>query len=164
MNGISDDLWSVIPALLITVGLIGIVVPLLPGMLLILAGVLVFAVAESSTTGWVVFGISVVIAGAGWVLQYLIPGRRMRERGISTGTLLLAVALAVVGFFVIPVIGALVGFVAGIYVIELSRGRDTRHAWERTRHAAVAVGQSIGIELVAGFIIVGLYVAGVIIS
>ncbi|MGL4175709.1 MAG: DUF456 domain-containing protein [Dermatophilaceae bacterium] len=164
MNGISDELWSVLPALLIVVGLVGIVVPLLPGMLVILAGVLVFAAVEGTTTGWLVFGASVVVAGAGWVLQYLVPGRRMRERGVSTPTLLLAVLLGVVGFFVIPVVGAIVGFVAGIYAVELVRGGDTGQAWTRTKHAAVAVAQSMGIELAAGFVIAGLYVTGVILT
>ncbi|MGL5818423.1 MAG: DUF456 domain-containing protein [Phycicoccus sp.] len=164
MSGIADELWSVLPALLVVAGLVGIVVPVLPGMLVILAGVLVFALVEGSTTGWVVFGASALVAAAGWVFQYLVPGRRMRERGVSTPTLLLAVVVGVVGFFVIPVVGAVVGFIAGIYAVELVRGRDTGQAWTRTKHAAVAVAQSIGIELAAGFVIAGLYVVGVILS
>lgn len=164
MSTVADELWTVLPPLLILVGLVGIVVPVLPGMLLVLAGVLVFALHEGSTTGWVVFALSVVVAAAGWVLQYLVPGRRMRQRGVSTPTLLLALVLGVVGFFVIPVIGLVLGFVLGIWLVETARTRDRAQAWSRTRHAAVAVAQSIGIELAAGVVVAGLYVAGVVLT
>ncbi|MGL4744204.1 MAG: DUF456 domain-containing protein [Dermatophilaceae bacterium] len=164
MGGVADELWSALSALLVVVGFVGIVVPVLPGMLVILAGVLIFAMVDNSTLGWVVFGASVVVAAAGWVLQYLVPGRRLRERGVSTSTLLLAVVLGVVGFFVVPVIGALVGFVAGIYTVEWWRRRDPAAAWVQTKHAAVAVAQSIGIELAAGLVIGGLYVTGVVLG
>ena len=39
MDALADDLGGIVPALLILVGLVGIVVPILPGLLLILAGV-----------------------------------------------------------------------------------------------------------------------------
>ena len=70
----------------------------------------------------------------------------------------------IVGFFVIPVVGAVVGFVLGIFVVELGRSRDRPQAWARTKHALVAVLHSIGIELAAGLLIAALYVAGVVAS
>ena len=68
--------------------------------------------------------------------------------------------LAVVGFFVVPVVGALLGFVLGIYLVELTRHRDSRTAWASTRLALRAVALSIGIELGAGFAIVLVWVVG----
>ena len=105
-----------------------------------------------------------MITVAGYVLQYTLPGRRMRERGVSSSTLLLAMAFGVVGFFVVPVVGAILGFVLGIYVVELSRSRDRSQAWTRTKHALVAVLHSMGIELAAALAITALYVAGAVAS
>lgn len=164
MDAFSEDVWVLLPPLLILVGLFGIVLPVLPGMLLIVLGMLVRALAEQSVAGWVLFGLTVLVAGTGQVLQYLLPGRRMRERGVRTSTLVLAVALAVVGLFVIPVVGALVGFVGGIWLVETGRGAGRAEAWQRTRHAVVAVAQGIGIELVAGLTILGLYVIGLLLG
>lgn len=164
MEGIADDLWVVLPPLLILVGLVGIVVPVLPGMLLVLAGMLVFALGTGTTTGWVLFGLAVVVAAAGAALQYAVPGRRMKRQGVRTSTLLLALALAVVGFFVVPVIGAPLGFLLGIYLVELGRGRDHSAAWTRTRHAVVAVLQGVGIELAAAFVVAVLYVVGLLVT
>ena len=54
-------------------------------------------------------------------MKYAVPGRRLKEVGIPTSTLLLGAVLGVVGFFVIPVVGLPIGFVLGIYLAELSR-------------------------------------------
>jgi len=75
--------------------------------------------------------------------------------------LFLAVVLAAVGFFVIPVVGALVGFVLGVFLVELGRRRERHAAWRSTVHALKAVAMSIGIELVAGFLIVLIWLLGV---
>ena len=162
MESLAGDAGRIVPSLLVVVGLVGIVVPVLPGLLLVLAGVLLWALVEGGTTAWVVFGLSVLVAAAGYVLQYTLPGRRMRERGVSGSTMALAVVFGIVGFFVIPVVGAVLGFVLGIFVVETTRTRDRREAWTRTRHALVAVLHSIGIELVAGLVVAGLYVGGLI--
>jgi uncharacterized protein len=78
--------------------------------------------------------------------------------------MVLAMALGIVGFFVIPVVGAVVGFVLGIFVVELGRSRDGSQAWTRTKHALVGVLHSMGIELAAGLAVTVLYVAGVVAS
>ena len=164
MDLASSGLANVVPPLLILIGLAGIVVPVLPGLGLILGGVLVWALVEGSSLAWGIFALSVVVTVAGYVLQYTLPGRRMRERGVSSSTLLLAVAFGVVGFFVVPVVGAILGFVLGIFVVELGRSRNGSQAWIRTKHALVAVLHSMGIELAAGLVVTALYVAGVLVS
>lgn len=162
MSGLTDEVALVIPPLLVIVGLFGIVVPVLPGLLLVLGGVLLWAVLEGGTVAWSIFGISLLVAAIGWVLQYTLPGKRMRERGVSSSTLVVAVLAGIVGFFVVPVVGAIVGFVLAIFVVELARSQDRALAWERTRHALVAVLHSMGIELAAGLVIAALFVGGLV--
>ena len=164
MDPAAAALGTAVAALLVVVGLIGIVVPVLPGLVLVLAGVLVWALVEGSALGWGIFAASLVVTVVGYVLQYTLPGRRMRERGVSSSTLLLAVVFGIVGFFVIPVVGAVVGFVLGIFVVEMGRSRDSAQAWARTKHALVAVLHSMGIELAAGLAVTALFVAGVVAS
>ena len=59
----------------------------------------------------------------------------------------------VIGFFVIPVIGMLVGFVLGVFVAEMARQRRTDEAWRSTKVAVKAALMSVGIELLAALII-----------
>jgi len=159
---VETTLW--VPALLIVIGLVGIVVPVLPGLLLVLAAVLIWAFDTGTAAGWTVFGLSAVLYVAGMALQYAVPGRRLREAGVRRSTLFLAVLLAIVGFFVIPVIGAVAGFVGGIYLVELGHSRDRALAWASTRAALKAVFLSIGIELLAGLAIATTWVLGVLVT
>ena len=137
-------------ALAIAVGLAGIVVPLLPGLLLVYAAILVWAVVEHTVASWVTLGIVTVVVGATTAVKYLWPARRMRAAEVPTSTLLVGAVLGIVGFFVIPVLGLAVGFVGGVYLAELSRRRDQRRAWASTVHAVKGVALSVGVELAGG--------------
>ena len=158
------DATIVVPTLLILIGMVGIVIPVLPGLILVLAGVFVWALETRTALGWWIFALSAVLYVAGLALQYAVPGRHMRAAGVRSSTLVLAVLLGVVGFFVIPVVGGAVGFVLGIYLVELGHSRDSRTAWRSTRAALKAVFLSIGIELLAGLAITTTWVAGVVAS
>lgn len=144
-------LTDVLVGAAVLVGLVGIVVPVLPGSVLILAAVLVWALEAATTTGWLVFTVVTVVLVVGAVVKYAVPGRRLKADGVPHRTLLVGALLGVVGFFVIPVVGLLVGFVLGIYLSETRRvGRDL--AWPSTRSALRAVGLSLLIELAAGLL------------
>jgi uncharacterized protein YqgC (DUF456 family) len=159
---VEASLW--VPALLIIVGMVGIVVPVLPGLLLVLVAVLLWALDTGTTIGWWVFGLSAVLFAVGMALQYAVPGRRMRAAGVRRSTLVLAVLLGIVGFFVVPVVGAAVGFVLGIYLVELGHSHDRAGAWASTRAALRAVFLSMGIELLTAIAIATTWVAGVLVS
>lgn len=156
------SLW--LPALIIVLGLVGVVVPVLPGLIITVGGVLLWALMVGGPVAWVVFGVAVALYAAGLVLEYLLPARRMREAGVGGATLVLAVGLGVVGFFVVPVVGAPLGFVLGIYAVEQARTRDSVQAWSRTLVAVKAVAASMGIELGVGLLIAVTWVIGVVLT
>lgn len=158
------DGFTVVVALIMLVGFIGIIVPVLPGLLVVWAAVLVWAVEAQTTAGWVVFGLATTLALSGFLLQYLLPGRRMARDGITMSTTLAGVALAVVGFFLIPVIGVFLGFVLGIYLAQRIKLGTHTAAWPSTRQALKAIALSVGIELMTGLAIAGTWVIGVIIT
>ncbi|KGN33215.1 membrane protein [Knoellia sinensis KCTC 19936] len=148
--------------MLIIVGIVGIVVPVIPGLLVAVLGVLLWAYETGGSTAWTVFGICLAIYIVGVATQFLVPGKRLRQQGVKTSTLLLAVLLGIVGMFVIPIVGFFVGFVLGIFLVEQSRSRDRAQAWARTKHALKAIAMSMGIELCAGLLIAATWVIGVI--
>jgi uncharacterized protein len=133
-------------ALVIAVGLVGIVVPLLPGMLLVYGAILVWAVVEHTVASWVTLGIVTVVVGATTAVKYLWPVRRMRRAEVPTSALLAGAALGIVGFFVIPVFGLVIGFILGVYLAELLRRQDLRRAWASTVHAVKGAALSMGVE------------------
>jgi hypothetical protein len=74
-------------------------------------------------------------------------------------TLVVGGLFAVVGFFVIPVVGVLVGFPIGVYVAERVRV-GAAGAWPSTKAALKALGVSILIELAAAVVATGVWVTG----
>ena len=155
------SLTEVLVALAILVGLVGILVPILPGGVLILAAVLVWAIDVGGATAWSVFAVVALLLVAGTVVKYAVPGRRLRSSGIPSATTWFGVGLAIVGFFVIPVVGLFIGFVLGVYLAERRRV-GAAAAWPSTKEALRAVGVSILIELAAGLIAALVWVAGVV--
>ena len=151
---------EVLVALAIAVGIAGIIVPVLPGTLLVLGAILVWSVQVGTSTGWAVFTVATLLLVGGTVVKYLVPGRRLKASGVPNRTLLVGALLAFVGFFVIPVIGMFFGFVLGVYLAERARVGGGQ-AWPSTVAALKAVGVSILIELVAAFLAAVTWVVGV---
>jgi uncharacterized protein YqgC (DUF456 family) len=157
------DLTELLVGLAVLVGLVGIVVPVLPGTVLILAAMLVWSIDQGDTTAWVVFAVATTLLVIGTVVKYAVPGRRLKATGVPQRSLLLGAVLGVVGFFVIPVVGLPIGFVAGVYLAEAGRvGRD--EAWPSTKHALKAVGLSVLIELTAGLLAALTWFAGAVLG
>jgi uncharacterized protein YqgC (DUF456 family) len=142
----------VLVALAIAVGLVGIVVPLLPGTLLIFGAIAVWAAVEHTLASWVVLGVVTAVLGASILTKYLWPMRRMRAAEVGRWSLAVGAILAVIGFFVVPVAGLALGFVLGIFLAECFVRRDRRLAWVSTVQAIKALALAAGVELVGGLI------------
>lgn len=148
--------------LVMLIGVAGVFVPVIPGLLLITAAALVWAWVEASAASWVVFGLVAAICLAGTAAKYVLPGRSLREAGAPASTMVAGAAGAVVGFFVIPVLGVLVGAVIGVWLAELARLGDRGVAWRSTWATIKAVGVGMVLELVAAIVAIITWVVGVL--
>ena len=153
----------ILVALAIAVGLAGVFVPFLPGSLLVWAAIAVWAYLEHTTHAWIVLGIATAVLATGILVKYLWPARRMRAADVSNRTLLAGAAGGIVGFFVIPVAGLLVGFVLGVFLAELATRRDRRRAWASTVHAIKGVVLAVGVELGAALLAAAVWAVGVLV-
>ncbi len=153
---------EVLVALVIAVGLIGVVVPILPGTILIFGAIAVWAFVTGGTAAWVAFAIATALLVVSGVIKYTWPGRRMKDAGIPSRSLIVGGLVGIVGFFVIPVVGLFVGFVLGTYAAELPRHRSHAAAWRSTVHATKAAGLSILVELLGALLASGVWLAAVI--
>lgn len=160
-----STLGVVFVALVIAVGLVGIVVPVLPGGgLLVLAAIAVWAIVERNTVAWVTLAVAAVFFVTAEVIKYVWPMRRMRAAEVRTWSLVAGGVLGLIGFFVIPVIGLVIGFVAGVYLAELAARHDNRRAWASTVHALKGVALSVGVELAGALLATVAWVTGLVIS
>jgi uncharacterized protein YqgC (DUF456 family) len=143
---------------LVVVGLFGIVVPVIPGTLLVALGIFVWASERGTAESWSTFGVAAVLLVVGAVVKYVVPGRRLKA-AVPLRTLVVGGLGAVLGFFLVPVVGALAGFPLGIYVAERVRV-GAQGAWPSTKAALRAMGISILIEMVAALAATAVWLSG----
>lgn len=154
---LTDLLWG----LLVAVGVVGIVLPVLPGTVLVWSGVLGWAVTSGTAAGWSVLGAVTVLLAIGAVAKYALPGRRLTAAGVPRSTLVTGGLLGVVGFFVVPVVGLPLGFVLGVHAAEVRRVGPAA-ARGSTRAALGAAGLSFLLELTAGLLAAGIWLVAAV--
>ncbi|MPY94983.1 MAG: DUF456 family protein [Acidimicrobiia bacterium] len=144
-------LTIVLVALAMVVGLAGTVVPILPGLLLVWAAAVVYGLVEGfGTVGVISMAVITVVGAAGSVAGVVLPSRAAGGSGAARSSLWLGVLGAVVGFFVVPVVGFPLGGALGIYVGEQLRTGDPRAAARATRATLRGFGAAVLVQLAAG--------------
>jgi len=152
----------VLIGLAMAVCLVGVVIPVIPGLLLVGAAGLGWAILAEGAGSWIVFGVMVAVLLVGTIAKYVLPSRTLRQAGAPASTLVLGAVGGIVGFFLIPILGLLVGAVAGIYLGEARRLRDSGAAGRSTLSTVKAIGIGLVIELLAGLLAVAIWFISVI--
>jgi uncharacterized protein YqgC (DUF456 family) len=144
-------LVTVLVALTMAVGIVGTIIPVLPGLGLVLtAGIVYGFVVGWSVVGLVAITVMLVLLALGTAAKMILADRKRGRGGAPRRSLLIGAAAAVVGFFVIPVIGLAVGGVAGLMIAEHERTGAWDSAWRSTRTTLVGVGTGVLLEVAAG--------------
>lgn len=158
---------TVLCGLAILVGVAGTIIPVLPGSILIGLSLLAWAIwGGAGTTGWVVFGVGLLFVLAGMAAGAVLTGRKLKQHNIPSRSVVAGLVLGVAGLFLIPVVGLLVGFAAGLLASEFHRTRTFRTAVASSWAALKATGLGMIVEfglacLAASTWVVGVWVAAV---
>ena len=141
----------ILVAIAMVVGLIGTVVPVLPGVLLIWVAGLGYGLIEGfGGIGIAAFAVMTMLLGVGMAMSYVLPKRAGERGGAPTSSLRLGLVGAIVGFFVIPVLGLPIGGAAGVLLGEYSRLGSWPAAWTTTRAVIGGFGLAVLAEFGAG--------------
>jgi uncharacterized protein YqgC (DUF456 family) len=143
-------------------GLVGVLVPGVPGSWLVWAAVLWWALKDPQPVAWFVLVGATVALFLSQVVRWALPPRKLRTSGATPRMGVYAGVGAFLGFFLIPVLGAIPGFMAGIYLSE--RLRLGRHGEARAalRTAMRSGGSSVLAELFTCLLIMGAWLGAVL--
>jgi uncharacterized protein len=155
---------TVVAGVLLAVAAIGTVYPVLPGSLLAIVTLIVWAWIIGSPEAWTVAVIGAVIAAVGWSASAVLTGRKLRQQRVPRRSIAVAVISAVVGMFLIPVVGLFVGFGAGLMASEDARRRDFRAALDSSVETLKATGLGILVEFGLVCLAASLWMIGVIVQ
>ncbi|MHA6697376.1 DUF456 domain-containing protein [Chryseobacterium sp. A301] len=139
-----------ISLVLLVVGLLGTFLPVLPGLLLSLCGLLIYKFGTdaslSMTFVWIFSFLTVVAV----ILNYVIPARTTRKYGGTRWGSIGSVIGTFVGLLFIPVpFGFLIGMFLGVFVGELLHDRtDTKKAVRSMKGALIGFFYGTGFNFV----------------
>lgn len=149
----SDLLLGALGALGVLAGLVGTLVPVVPGLLVAWGAATASLVLQGGSTPWAVLVVLALVAAAGTAASLVLPARRLATAPVPRSTLVAAGGGAVVGFFVVPVVGLVLGAVAGLLLAERRRTGDLARAWGSARGVLAAYGVGVLLELAAGVLL-----------
>jgi uncharacterized protein len=142
-------------ALVMAVGLVGTVVPLLPGLPLIWIAALTYGVLEGfDLLGAIAMTAITVLLVGGTAAKYVLAGRRVSTERAPVTTLAAGALLGFVGFFAVPVVGFLLGALLGVLLAERWRLGHWPGAWTSTKRVVVGFGQGVLLEIGAGVVMI----------
>jgi hypothetical protein len=144
-------------------GLAGVFMPVLPDMLLIWAGALIYGWAVGfGTWGPWLFALITLLGIAGLVTEVVVSGAGARRAGGSVWSILGGMGLGLIGLLLFPPFGMLLGLILGTYLIELLRLRDPNKALRASLGMGVGFGVSYGVRFAIGSAMVVVWVLWVI--
>ena len=149
----------VITSLLVLVGLIGTVLPVIPGTILIFAGALLYALVDGfQVVGWptlLVLGVLTVVATTADLWASSVGAK---IGGASGWSVVIGLVAGLVGFVVFSLPGAIIGAVLGVLLTEIVRVGDWRQALKAGSGWVVGWILSTVVQLGIGLIMVAILV------
>ena len=144
---------------MVAVGLAGIVLPALPGHMLILAGLIVAAWADGfrHVSGWTL-GVIAVIALASYGIDFVSAAVSTKKLGASRRAMAGA-AIGTLGglFFGLP--GLIAGPFVGAVIGELTETRDMRQAGRAGLAATIGFAIGTAVKVAFAFVMIAIFAA-----
>ncbi|WP_193106782.1 DUF456 domain-containing protein [Brachybacterium sp. FME24] len=137
---------TVLVGLAYIVGLVGIIVPVLPGTITLVIATLIWAIVIGGWPAWIAFAIVLVLGAIGMTTSYVLTGRKLNRADVPMWPIYVGIAAGIIGIFVIPFLGLPIGFVLGLCIAEALRQKDLKKGLNSAWIAMKALGLGIIIE------------------
>ncbi len=155
--------WDLLlTGLVIVLGLCGVLLPGVPGSWLVWAGVLWWALKAPQPLAWAVLVGATVVLLLSRAVRWALPSRRRRRDEAMRRMTAYGGAGAVLGFVFLPVLGAIPGFLGGVYLAERLRLGRHGEAMASLRSAMRHGGAGLLTELFACLLITGAWLGAVL--
>jgi len=151
-------LWWLLAGLIVIAGLAGTVIPALPGVPLVFAGLFVAAwIGHFETIGWLTVGVLAVLTIASLAVEFFASALGARHLGASSRAFWGATFGAIVGiFFGFP--GIVLGPFIGAMLGELSGGSDLLGSGRAGIGAWLGMVVATAVKLAIAFLMIGMVI------
>lgn len=160
---LTDSTAAALAVVFLLIGIIGSVVPMMPGPLISFITLLVYGFYDGwENPAWWLMGILFLIIAFIGSLEYWLPAFSASKTGGSSrlGTLY-GIIGAIIGFFTGFLLGVIIGYAAGVFLGSLQTHRDWRTALKASGGSLLGQGLAMSIQVFGGFIVLTLFVISV---
>lgn len=149
---------NIVTFLIMAVGLLGLIIPILPGLVLIwLAGLGFGLIAGFGTLGGWMFGIMTVLMLAGSLVDNLLMGVGARQGGASWMGIGLGLLAGIAGTLIFPPFGGLLTAPLAMFLYEVQRQGSVARVFQSLKGLAAGWGAGIVVRLLAGLVMIFLW-------
>lgn len=144
-------LINFISIILLILGILGTFLPVLPGLILSLAGLLIYKYGTDTDLSMLYIWVFVILTVASAVLNYVIPAKTNKKYGGTNWGSIGSIIGTIIGIFLPIPLGFLVGMFAGVFIGELLHdSKDMNKALRSTKGAFIGFIYGTGFSLVVG--------------
>lgn len=150
-------LWWIIATLIVISGLIGVVVPALPGIPIMLAGLVLAAWSTGfDPVGWGTIGVLAALTALSVLIDFLAAAFGAKRQGASPRAFWGATLGAVVGLF-FGLAGIVLGPFIGAVAAELTSGRGAQQAGRSGYGVWIGLILGTAAKLAIAFLMLGIF-------
>ena len=145
-------LVELICIILLILGMVGTILPILPGLVLSLGGVLIYKFYTGSDLSMVYIWIFAFLTLVSIFLNYIIPAKTNRKYGGTKWGSIGSIVGTFAGMFLIPVpFGFLIGMFLGVFIGELLHDvSDSKKAFNSVKGAFIGFVLGTGFNFLVG--------------
>jgi uncharacterized protein YqgC (DUF456 family) len=146
----------------LTTGLVGLIMPVFPGLVVMWLATLVYALLQSAagrmtSWDWVLFVLITVLMVVGNAVDNIIIARKMRDRFVPWSSIIFAFAASLIAsLFFTPIIGLVAAPVA-LFLAEMRRLKNRDEALASTKAYMVGWGWAFGARFLIGLAMIGFW-------
>jgi uncharacterized protein YqgC (DUF456 family) len=154
--------FELLTFIVLAMGLLGLVIPVFPGLTVMWLGTLVYALVRATSNnmtgaGWLIFSIITLLMIGGNVIDNIIIAKHVREKQVPWSSILFAFAAGLItSIFFTPLVGIIASPV-GLYLAELRRVRDRDVALANTKAWMTGWGWSFAARFGIGILMIMLW-------
>ncbi len=145
------------------VGLLGLLIPVFPGLVVMWLATLFYALGENASghmalIDWALFGLITLLMLFGSIIDNIIMARRMRDRSIPWTSILVAYAVGIVASLFLTPITGLVASPLALFGAERLRLHNTHLAIASAKTYMIAWGWSFAAVFGVGVLMIAVWI------
>ncbi len=157
----TDLILAGITLVVMLFGLFGLIVPILPGLVIVWVAALGYGIfAGFDKLGWVMFTIITVLMILGELAEHVLMGTHAHKEGAPWWVVLIMLALAIAGNFVVPILGGILAGLLALFGIEWLRSKDAKKVFASMRGSLVRFAWGFVFRFTTELVMIGSWYVG----